>query len=109
MGGLSLPLVYTNWKMYIFPVLQPRAGLLILDTDSFSSFPGNLFAVLIYYPEVGDVSSGLVVGKVMFVYCTGDMTIVFFYSMFQTSAGFSYMRKVALFFWEGPFIDYVLF
>ena len=39
---------------------------------------------------------------------TGDMTTVF-YSIFQTSAGFSYVRKAAIFFWAGLIVDYVLF
>ena len=37
------------------------------------------------------------------------MVIVFFYSIFQTFAGFFYVRKVAIFFSAGPFVDYVLF
>ena len=56
-----------------------------------------------------DVGSGMVVGNAVFVSCTGDMTIGFFFSIFQTSAGFSYIRKVAIFFWAGPFVDYILF
>ena len=65
------------------------------NVNGFSSFSGTLFAVLVYYLEVEDVGSGEFVGNVMFVNCTKDMTIVFFYSIFQTSAGFSYARKVA--------------
>ena len=57
-----------------------------------SSFYGNLFAILVYYLEVGDVGSGVVVGNSVSVNCTADMTIVFFYSNFQISAGFSYIR-----------------
>ena len=79
------------------------------NTNDFSSFPGTLFTVLIYYHEVEDVASGLVVGNATFLNCAGYITIVFFYSIFQTSAGFSYVRKVANFFWAGPFVDYVLF
>ena len=75
----------------------------------FSIFSGNVFAALVYYPEVGDVGMGLVVGNAVFVNCTGDMTIVFFYSVFKTSAGFSNVRKVAIFFCVGAFVDYVLF
>ena len=59
--------------------------------NSFSSFSGKLFAILVCYLEVEDVGSGLVVGNTVLVNCTGDMTIVFFYSIFQTSAGLSPM------------------
>ena len=47
--------------------------------------------------------------KCCFINYTGDMTVVFFYFIFQTSAGFSYARKVAIFFMAGLFVDYVLF
>ena len=40
--------------MYIFPVLWLRAG--------------NLFAVLIYYHEVGDVGSGVAGGNAVFAH-----------------------------------------
>ena len=48
------------------------------NMNGFSSFSDNLFAILVYYLEVGDVGSGLVVGNAVFVNYTGDMTIVFF-------------------------------
>ena len=48
------------------------------------------------------------VGNVVFVNCTGDVTVVFFYTIFQTTAGFSYKRKFVIFFQAGPFVDYVL-
>ena len=60
--------------------------------DGISSFSGNLFDVLVYYLEVGDVRSGMAVGNAVFVNYTGGMTIVFFYSIFQTFAGFSYVE-----------------
>ena len=65
----------------------------------------NLFAPLVYYIEMGNVSSWVVVGNAVFVNCTGDMAVMFFYSIFQTSAGFCCIRKVAIFFWGGPFVD----
>ena len=65
--------------------------------DYLSSFSGNFFAVLVYYFKVGDVGFGVVVGNAVFINCTDDLTIVFFYSIFQTSAGFSYVRKIAIF------------
>ena len=54
---------------------------------------------------MGDVCTGVVVGNVVFVDCNVNMTIVFFCSIFQTSAGFSYVRKVANFFWAEQFVD----
>ena len=72
-------------------------------------FSGNLFAVLVYYIEVGDVGSGVVVGNAVYVNCTGDLTIVLFYFIFQTLVGFSHDRKVAVFLWARPFVHYVLF
>ena len=46
------------------------------NMDGFSS---NLLAVSVCFCKVGDVGLGMVVGNVVFVNCTGDMTIVFFY------------------------------
>ena len=66
--------------------------------DGFSSFPGNLFTVLIYYFEVGDVCLGMIVGHTVLVNCTGDMTAVFFYSILETLTGLTYVGKVAVFF-----------
>ena len=69
-------------------------------TDSnMDCLSSNLFAVLVYYHEVGGVGSGVIVGNAMYVNCTGDMTIVFFHCLFQTSAPFSYVRRVAISFW----------
>ena len=109
----------THWKicrtllkismMYIFPLLQLKDSIVDSNIDSFSSFSGNLFTLLVFYHEVADISLGVVVGNAVYVKCTGDMTIVFFYSIFHTSTGISCVKKVASFFWEGPFLDYVLF
>ena len=74
-----------------------------------NGFSANLFAVLVYYLEVEDVDIWVVVGNAVFRNCTSDMTVVFFYSIFHLSAGFSCVRKVAIFFWAGPFVGYVLF
>ena len=49
------------------------------DVDGFS---GNLFAVLIYYFEVGDVSTGMVAGFTVDVNCTDYMIAMFLYSIF---------------------------
>ena len=59
--------------------------------NGFSSFPGNLFAVLVFYLEVGDVGSGMVVENIVLVNCTSNVTVVYFYSNFQTSAELSYV------------------
>ena len=69
------------------------------NMDGFSSFTGSVFASLIYYLEVGYFGIGVVILNVVFVNCTGDMSIMFLYSIFQTSAGISCVRKVAIFFW----------
>ena len=49
--------------------------------DGLSSFPGNLFAVLIYYIEMGDAIFGMIVGYTVLVNCTEDVTAVFFDSI----------------------------
>ena len=54
------------------------------SVDGFSSFSGNSIVVLVCYLEGEDFGSGLVVGNVVYVKCMGDMTIVFFYPIFQT-------------------------
>ena len=51
------------------------------------------------------VGSWMFAGNNVFVNCTGDMTIVIFYFISQTSAGLSYVRKVAIFLWTGTFVD----
>ena len=64
--------------MYSFSVLQLRAELLILNMNDFSSFSSNLFVILVYYLEVGDVGCGIVAENIVLVNLTGDMTVVFF-------------------------------
>ena len=71
-------------------------------------FSSNLFSILVYYLEVGDVGLVMVIGKTVLVDYSGDVTIVFFYSTFETSAGFSYVGKVAIFFSTGSFVYNVL-
>ena len=68
-----------------------------------------MFVVVVYYLEVGDVGLWVVVANAAFVNCSGDMTIVLFYSIFKTSAGYSYVRQFAIFFWPGLFVHYALF
>ena len=77
--------------------------------NGFSSFPGNLFAILMYYFEVGDVGFGMIVGHTLLVNSTGDVTVVFFDFLLQTSVGLTYVGKVTIFFWPGPFVNTVLF
>ena len=71
------------WGVHFFCVLVD-GRVVDSNIDGFLSFPGNLFAVSVYYTylEVGDVGSGVVVGNDVYVNYTGDMTIVFFYSIF---------------------------
>ena len=59
--------------------------------NGFYNFAGNLFAVLVYYLEEGDIGSGMVVVNNVLVDFTGDMTIVFFHLIFQTFAKFFYV------------------
>ena len=101
----SKKVVEDFWDVH-FPSIMVEGSFADSDMDGFFSFSGNLFAVLVYYLEVGNVGSGVVLRSAVYVNLTGDMTIVFFYSIFQTSAGFSYVRKDAVFFWAGPFIHY---
>ena len=70
----------------------------VVDSNM-DGFCGNLFAVFVYYLEVRIGGPRVVVGNAVYVNCTGEMTTVFFSSIFQTSAGFFYARKVAIFFW----------
>ena len=79
----------------------------VVDSNM-NGFSSNLFAILVYYLEVGDVGWVVVVGNSVFVNCSSDMAIVFFYSIFQPSARFSHVRKVAVSFLAGPFLDCIL-
>ena len=47
------------------------------NINGFSSFPGNLFTILVYYFEVGDVGIGMIVGHTVLVNFSGYMTAVF--------------------------------
>ena len=93
--------------MSIFHRLQLRAELLISNIDGLYNFPGNLFAVLIYYCDMGDVVFGMIVGYTVLVNCTGDMTAVLFDSILYTLAGLTYVGEVAIFSWTGPFVDQI--
>ena len=95
--------------MCIFYCVTVEGRVVDCNMDGFCSFSYDLFAALTCSVEVGDVGSRVIVGHVVYVNCTGDMIILVFYSVFQASAGFSYVRKVSIFIWAGPLVDYVLF
>ena len=84
--------------MYIFPMLADEGRVVDSYIDCFSSISGNVFIILAYYLEVGDIGSGMGVGQFVLVNCTSDVTVVFFDSIFQTSAGLYYVGKVTTFF-----------
>ena len=98
MLGLSLPLSYAHWEICLlqegglrflgctFSCVTVEGRVVDSNMNGFSNFPGNLFAILVYYPEVGHVGLQIVVGKNAFEYYTGDMSNEFFYSISQTSA-----------------------
>ena len=71
-------------------------GCMVVHSNM-DGFSGNWFAVLVCYLEVIDDGLEVVVGNAVFVNCTGDITNLFFYSIFQTSDGFFYVRKVSYF------------
>ena len=94
------------WDVH-FPHVMAECRAVDSNMNIFFSFFGNLFTILVCYLEVGDVGSGMFVGNTVFVNYTGDMIIVFFYSIFQNSSGISYVGKVTIFFWTGPFLHCV--
>ena len=77
----SKKLLEDFWDVH-FSCVMVQGRVADSNMNGFSSFFGNLFSVLVYYLEVRDVGSGLVVGNAPFVNCTGDMTIVFFHYIF---------------------------
>ena len=48
------------------------------NMDNFSSFSGNLFAVYVYYLEVGDVGLGVVVRKDVFAHTDIEFLFLFY-------------------------------
>ena len=93
----SINEVEDYWDVH-FSCVTVEGRVVDFNMDGFSSFSSNLFAVLVYYHEVGDIGSWGVVRNDVYVNCIGEMTIAFFYPIFQTSAGLYYARKVAIFF-----------
>ena len=105
-GGVSLLFGQTHMKIC---VLQEGGwiflgctfflcwGLVVhSNIDSHSISSGSLFAVLVYYLEVGDVGLGMVFGIAVFVNCTGDDYCVLLLH-FQTSAGIVLYKKACNF------------
>ena len=87
------------------------SGCLVVDSDvdGFPGFSCNLFGVLIYYFEVGDVGMGVVVGFTLDVNCTNYMAGMFFRSVLQTSLALTNVKFTATVFRTGLFVDYILF
>ena len=79
----SKKVVEDFWDVH-FSCATVEVRVVDCNMNGISSFPGNLFAV--YYLEVGDVGLQVVVGNAVYVTCTGDMTIMFFYSILKTPA-----------------------
>ena len=122
MGGLNLSPGQTYWKICLFQKEvedfwdEHFSSVTVegMDVDfNMDGFSGSLFTFLVSYLELWDVGLWVVVGNAVYVNCTGYMTNMFFYSIskhlldFQTSAGFSYLRMVSIFFWAEPFMEYV--
>ena len=59
--------------------------------------------------EEQDVGFRMFVGHTVLVNSTGDVTAVFFDSILQTSTGLTYVGRVKIFYWAGPFVDNVWF
>ena len=95
--------------MHIFSHVIVEGRVVNSNMNGFSSFPGNLFAVLVYYFEVRDVGFGMIVGHTVLVNSTADVTVVLFDSILQSSAGLTYIRMVKIFFGSEQFLNNVLF
>ena len=107
-SAFSKKVVEDFWDVN-FPCVTVEGRVFDSNMNSFSSFSGNLFAILVYCLEVGDIYSGVVIGNDVFVNCTGDITIVLFYSIFLNICWIILCEKSYNFLWAGPFVDYVLF
>ena len=83
----------------MFCIRKGLLGIIIIQQNDKST--QNLFVVLIYYLEVGNVGSGVIDGNAVYVNWTGDMAIVLFHSIFQTSAELFHARTVT--FWQDHF------
>ena len=85
MRDLSLPFSQTHWKICLlqevvedfsdvhFSCVMVEGRVADSSMDGFSS---NFFAILIYYLEVEDVGSGVVVGNAVDVNCTGGRVLL---------------------------------
>ena len=61
-----------DFKNVHFSSVVVKGRIVVSNMEGFSSFSGILFAILVYYFEVGDASFGIVVGYTALVNCTGD-------------------------------------
>ena len=61
--------------------------------SDFSSFPGNLFAILVSYFQMGHVGFGMIVGHTVLVNSTSDVAAVFSDSILQTSAQVTHLCR----------------
>ena len=73
MGSLILPLGWTHWKIHLlkegcyrfqdvhFSHVTVEGRIVNSNMNAFSSFPGNLFDILVYYFEVCDVGFEMIV------------------------------------------------
>ena len=98
----SKKVVEDFWDIH-FSCAVVKGRIVDSDMNGFSTFSGNFCTILGCYLEVGDVCSGMVVGNTVLVNCSGDMTVLFFYSIFKTSVVLPYVGKVAIFFSTKPF------
>ena len=81
------------WNVHISHV----AGEGGIANSDINAFTGNVFAILVHYFEVADIGPGMPVRHTALIYCTDDMTGVFFNTILQSTAGLSYAGKVTIF------------
>ena len=105
---LLLEICWNFWYVH-FSCATVECQIVDPGLDSFPGWYCNLFTVLIYYFEVGDLVMGVVFACTVDIYCTGFMTATFFHSIFQTSAGLSNVKLTATSFRAGLFAVYILF
>ena len=119
LGGLSLPLGQTQWKVYL---LQEGGWRFLGCTFFLCNGWGQ--GCWLYYERVSLTTcllswsiilkwEMLAQGWLLEMLCMWTVLLTWLFNsftlFFQTSAGFPYIRKAAIFFCTGPFVDYVLF
>ena len=107
---LSAPknMVEDFWDVH-FSSVTVQGMVVDSNMNGFSNLYGKLLAILVYYLEVGNAGLGWLFEMLCLYIFTGDMISVSFYSIFQTSTGFFYVKMVTMFFLAGQFVDYVSF